>query len=432
MQAFDWRVGVVVCVPLLNIMQNVSAQTWKFSVDPAVDKGRPAVVVTSERATTESLQLTIFDVSKDTSSVLKKVAVKPGPELRFEVPVVKRPTHVEFCFTRETSAGAPLFRWRTVASPQGQHLLTYRGRNEFPRPSDFELFWKQARQDLSSVPMHPVVERITDKDTTTGLLHKVTLNSLGGVKIVCWYYVPREAFDEKGRVRAQFPAVIIMPGYGAEEPPIDRTTSGLITLSVNPRNHGPSREYWKCPTEHLLWNIDDPERFYYRFAFMDCVRAAEFLFSRAEVETQRVAAEGGSQGGLFALALAALEPRIACVVSNVTAFSAYGDSMRLALKGHQIQYAQLLRENPTSAALIRRSLALTDGANMATMIRCPVQINMGGVDPVCNYVAGIVVYNRLSRGVAREYHVLPDCGHAVPPPMREWNQAWYQRWLKLP
>jgi cephalosporin-C deacetylase-like acetyl esterase len=416
----------------MNGRDLAQAGRWTFSVDPAVKDGRPAVIAVADAGTTEKLAITVRAIEAQTSRTLfEKVLAPVSHSERIEAPHVDTPTVVEFSLTTASLRSDPAFVWRTIALPKGQRLINYRGRRLTPLPSDFDLYWKQAKADLQAVPLEPTIERVPDKDTSTGLLHKVTLPSLGGVKIVCWYYVPRAAFDEFGRVRKACPAIVIMPGYGAEEPPIDRTTSGIITLSVNPRNHGPSRQYWKAPVEHLLWNIDDPEHFYYRYAFMDCVRAAEFLFSRAEVDPERVAAEGGSQGGLFALALAALEPRIACAVSNVTAFSAFDDGMLLALRGHQTQYARFLKEHPTSASVARRSLAYIDGANLATRIRCPVQINMGDIDPVCNYVTGIVVYNQLPRGVPREYHVVPNCAHAVPPPMRELNGAWFRRWLKI-
>ncbi|MGC8741375.1 MAG: acetylxylan esterase [Candidatus Sumerlaeaceae bacterium] len=416
----------------LLMFASFAAAAWKFEVDPAVKHGRPAVVAKAGTNTSEPLCLRIYAITETTSTLLVEKLIQPQASVRLEAPVVHTPQVVEFALTTSTCDQRSAFLWRTLAMPKGKRLIAYRGKKTFPPPPDFETYWTQAKADLAKVPLDPIVERVPDKDTSTGLLHKVTLPTIGNTRIVCWYYVPRDAFDAQGRVRKTYPAVVIMPGYGAEEPPIDRTSSGVITLSVNPRNHGPSREYWQAPVEHLLWNIDDPENFYYRFAFLDCLRAAQFLFTRAEVDPKRVASEGGSQGGLFALALAALEPRIACVASNVTAFSAYGDAMLLALSGHQTQYAQILEDHPTSASLIKASLAYTDGANMATLIRCPVQINMGGVDPVCNYVSGIIIYNQLAPGVPREYNVLPECGHAVPPPMRSWNQAWYKRWLRIP
>ena len=180
-----------------------------------------------------------------------------------------------------------------------------------------------------------------------------------------------------------------------------------------------------------MYNITDAEHYYYRLAYMDCLRGVQFLFSRPEVDNARVATEGGSQGGLFAIAAAALEPRIACVCSNVTAFSDYPDGMALATVGHHSQFRELLKENPTSATEVRRVLSYVDGANMATRVKCPVQINMGGQDPVCPYICGIVTHNRLPAGTQREFHIVNDAKHEVPTAMRVNNGNWYRRWLKV-
>jgi len=406
-----------------------AAAAWRFEVLPNVEKGKPAVRALSD-SQPEALYVCVTRLS-DTTAVLEKRQFAPATEITYELPAPNEPTHVEVRFTTAPNNQSPLFVWPTVAMPKGVPPIRYRGAKGFEPPADFDEFWMRAKKQLAAVPMEPVVERVPDRDTTTGLLYKVTLQSVGDTKIVCWYFVPRSAVDDQGRAKRRFPAVIIMPGYGAEEPPIDRTTSGIATLSVNPRNHGPSRQYWKCPVEHLVWNLDDPENFYYRLAFLDCLRAAEFLFARPEINPKKVAAEGGSQGGLFALALAALDPRIACVCSNVTAFSAYADGMILGSLGHQVTYRELLQREDTTQTLVRKSLAYTDGANMATRVKCPVQISMGGIDPVCNYMQGIVVFNRIPEGVPKEFHVAPNVGHAVPPEMRVWNARWYRRWLGI-
>jgi cephalosporin-C deacetylase len=264
------------------------------------------------------------------------------------------------------------------------------------------------------------------------LLHRVELPTVRDTTIVCWYYVPRDAFDAAGRAVKRCPAIVIMPGYGAEEPPVDRTDKGMITLSVNPRNHGPSKEFWTAPVEHMTYNLEDPENYYYKLAYLDCLRGAQFVFSRGEVDAAHVAAEGGSQGGLFALALAALEPRIACVCSNVTAFTDYPDGMMLARIGHHAGFRKRLAEaSPAGGEKLRLSLQYTDGVNMAGRVRCPVQFNMGGQDPVCPYPCGIVAFNRLPPGVEKEFNIVPDAKHEVPPSMRENNMRWYRRWLGI-
>lgn len=424
------RSFIILVLAACSICNYASAQTYKFSVDPAVRSGRPRINVTTD-ADNGVLTATVVALDKAATSVLAHFPIlKIRKAARVELPAVQRDTFVEVQITTETETSATAFAWRTMLRPNDTPLMDYQGQQEMLPPHDFDAYWARAKRELAAVKMRPVVTRVPDKDTSTGLLHRVELPSVEETTIVCWYYVPRNALDDKGRAKKKCPAVLIAPGYGAEEPPIDRTTSGIITMSINPRNHGPSKSYWKAPVEHSLYNIDEPEHYYYKLAYLDCLRAAQFVFSRPEVDSKRVATEGGSQGGLFAIATAALEPRIACVASNVTAFSDYPDGFILARRGHHSHLGRILADE-TTASKKRASLAYTDGANMATRVKCPVQINMGGQDPVCHYICGIVVHNRLRRGVEREYNIVPDAKHQVHPEMRKHNARWLQKWLKL-
>ena len=408
-------------------VETLAPPEWRFEVEPAVTTGTPAIhAVTTGPA--ESLTYLITEIEGDSSKPMLMWTLPKSTTGTIRLPNTREDTFVDVGIMRHGSR-EPIFSWRTLLRPEGRPLIDYPGRDDFAPPDDFDAYWERARGELAAVPMNARVTRVPDRDTTTGLLHRVELDTVGGTKIVCWYFVPRDALDMSGKPRRKCPAVIIMPGYGAEEPPIDRTTSGIVTLSVNPRNHGPSREFWKSPGEHLVYNITEPEHYYYRLAYLDCLRAAEFLFTRGEVTPERVAAEGGSQGGLFAIALAALEPRIRCVCSNVTGFTAFAEGARLARTGHHVTFRQLLADGGATATAARKSLAYTDGANMARRVKCPVQINMGDIDPVCPYVCGIVAYNRLPAGTTREFNVVPRTAHAVPPVMRALNARWYQDYL---
>lgn len=404
---------------------------WSFEVEPAVWKGQPAVRAENS-SEPQALAAKFFDVGTSTPRLLEERPVAPTTSTLIAFPAVKSDTYGAVSLTTTSEAQTPLFEWRTLVRPEGKTLLSYEGKKELLPPPDFEAFWQKAKKELDAVALRPNVERQADRDTSTGLFYRVELPSVEETTIVCWMYVPKAAYGADGKVTAKFPAIQIAPGYGAEEPAVDRTTSGLITLSVNPRNHGPSREYWKSPVDHMLYNLTDPDHYYYKLAFLDCLRAAQFLFTREEVDKKRVATEGGSQGGLFAIATAALEPRIACVCSNVTAFSDYPDATRLATAGHHVTFRTIFEEAQSTLPLVEKSLAYTDGANMATRVKCPLQVNMGGKDPVCPYVAGIVVLNRAGTpDKEKEYHIVPGARHEVPPAMREWNAQWYRKWLKV-
>lgn len=440
----------------------VSSQTagWTFHVDPAVDSGGPLTVTARTEGSPETLTFRVTTLG-NASRPLDDQTFYRMRELHYVLPAVDHdtyatlqvfpgpakpptgganapaaaPTPAQPGAAPEASPDAqpePLFVWNVLLRPQSRSLLDYRGQADMPPPDDFDAYWERAKRELAAVPLESKVVRVPEKDTGTGLLHRVELPTVRDTTIVCWYYVPRGAFGPDGRVVRKCPVVIVMPGYGAEEPPIDRTDKGLITLSINPRNHGPSRDFWKSPVEHMTYNIEDPENYYYKLAYLDCLRGAQFVFSREEVDAKRVAAEGGSQGGLFAIALAALEPRIACVCSNVTAFSDYPDGMALARIGHHAGFRdRLAKATPEEADRVRLSLRYTDGANLVARVHAPIQIQMGGVDPVCPYPCGIVVYNNVPAGVAREFHVLPDAKHEVPGPMRENNMRWYRKYLGI-
>lgn len=405
--------------------------TALIQTDPGIAAKPPFIKVNTSGEPIDVF--TTFTVlTMETSGVLSTRHDVITTETVIELPEVGEDTYLEAAITTSPQLQSEAIIFRTLARPDGKPLMQYEGRKEMLPPADFDDYWTRGKKELNAIAMKPTVTRVPDKDTSTGLLFRVELPSVEDTTIVCWYFVPRDAFadgEATGKVIKKFPAVIVVPGYGAEEPPIDRTKQGFITCSVNPRNHGPSRAFWKSPVEHQVYNITGPDHYYYRLAFLDCLRAAQFVFSRDEVDAKRVATEGGSQGGLLAIAIAALEPRIACVCSNVTAFSDFPDGMILGRKGHETVMHDLITDGATTAAQVRKTLSYVDGANMITRIKCPVQINMGDLDPVCPYVCGIVLINRLPKHVPHEFHVAPNCRHEVPQIMREWNSEWYKHWL---
>src|SRR5262249_59883798 len=109
-----------------------------------------------------------------------------------------------------------------------------------------------------------------------------------------------------------------VPGYGGILPlPLHLVQYGYATLSLYPRSQGESLQEWEI--EHgtrLVYHVTDRERYYYRGAYMDCVRGIDFLHSRAEIDTSRIGVWGFSQGGGVTLATAALDHRVSAPVAG--------------------------------------------------------------------------------------------------------------------
>lgn len=96
-------------------------------------------------------------------------------------------------------------------------------------------------------------------------------------------------------------------GYGSKPwSPKPNDNSGFVEFVLSVRGQGlqqPTNIYG----DWITYGLQSKENYYYRGAFMDLVRAIDFVASRPEVNTKNIFAEGGSQGGAFTLAACALD-----------------------------------------------------------------------------------------------------------------------------
>lgn len=410
--------------------------SMKLNFDPAVEGGIPSLLLepnpAAENPEGTVVRVTTYYLSEYEEQVTSTAELAPSETRRIFLPTRQQ---ADILGVSAVAAGPdgteePLAAWRAWYDPDGK-LVDYAGTDELPEPNDFDEFWAKAKADLAAIPMNPRIEPVPEKETATGKLYRVTLQSLGDVSIVCWYYVPKEVGIEAGTAAKTYPAVQVMPGWGAEEPPLDRTAEGFITLSLNPRAHGPSKEFFDTDVPHHLWNIDNADEYYYRAAYMDCVRGIDFLASRPEVDPARIATEGGSQGGAFSLATAALDKRIACAAANVPYICNFADYARLATRGSGLEFGRYMRD-PDTGVQVRRTLALIDGSHMARRITCPVNICVGLQDRVCPPILGVVAHNRLPKSTPKRLYMDPKADHEVPPTMRAANQTLYAEFLGAP
>ncbi|MCX7919489.1 MAG: acetylxylan esterase [bacterium] len=421
-----------------------SVSPVKLVFDPAVEGGTPYLIIEPNLqpvdTSHQSIRLTAYALDPPEIIVLDTQEVPVTPTTKYILPHRKKKEilgiRVELGNGSERTV---LGEWRALYFPKGK-LINYRGSKLLKRPPDFKQFWVQTRAELDSVPMEPELTPISDwvdyhqqKQTSqTGRCYRVKLNSFGGIPIVCYYMVPNEVNPLSGvPSKKKYPAIQIMPGWGAEELPNDRTAQGIITLSVNPRTHGPSKQYFTTPIDqHHLWNITEPKEYYYRQAYMDCLRALDFLVSRPEVDKHRIGLQGGSQGGAFALATAALSPYpIAAVVSNVTYLSNFPDFVYVSTNGSGPTFGQFYTD-PNLGDKVRRTLSYIDVANLAPWIQSPTLVCVALQDRVCPPVNGIVALNRIPKTVPKRLVLVPGADHEITDFMRQENEVWQKKYLK--
>ena len=175
-------------------------------------------------------------------------------------------------------------------------------------------FWVATRAILDETPINATLTENPELSGREFETWNVSLSSYGGQRLRGFYTAPRH-----GNAAGKYPAMLAVPGYGgAKEIPYHVVMHGFAVLTLFPRAQGESIPEWDLPegTNKLTYNVTDRDTYYYRAAYMDCVRGVDFLSERDDVDANRIGMWSRSQGGGFTLATAALDQRLAAAVAE--------------------------------------------------------------------------------------------------------------------
>ena len=290
-------------------------------------------------------------------------------------------------------------------------------------------FWKETLDELASVPMDAEVE-ISDPE---GVMHEAVktfqnysarMTSFGGIKIRGWYTTPIGEPPAGG-----FPALITAPGYfGIQSLSMHYVRHGYAVLALYPRGQGESVVEWKLDhATKATYHADDRYRYYYRGAFADLVRGVDFLSERPEVDSNRIGTWGMSQGGGFALAIAALDKRIKAASAEVAWPLNFKDSVKIEDAPYG-EYYTMLKENPEKKELIMENLVYFDAYNLGKNISCPTLMNAVIIDPVHPYHTIMPVFERLP--AKKSIIVYPDIEHGTRADFARHTLDWLDRYIR--
>ncbi len=286
-------------------------------------------------------------------------------------------------------------------------------------------FWTAALHELAEVDPQPEIEPL--EGWTDGLVQaqRVILTGLGGVKFVAEYFKPAWAEAEP------LPAVVSFPGYGGQGPawPFLSYEGGFAWLMVYPRGQGPSQEFWRVPEGQtkLTTGLDRPENHYYRAAYMDCIRAVDFICSREEIDSSRVAVYGASQGGGLALAVACLDRRVSACFAHVPFLVNYRVAVETASAGPYLELVEWFKKHPDQRDQALWTLSYIDPLSMADWIRCPTAITIGRKDEVCPPATIQPVFDRIR--APKTLHVFPNLPHAHHYAVRRLVRQFFELYL---
>ena len=283
---------------------------------------------------------------------------------------------------------------------------------------DFESFWKESINSLRQVDPQFELIHSPEKSTPSLNVYEVKMRSFGGTRIRGWYEVPNK--------EGPFPAALRLPGYGQNMRPVG-IFKDIALLSLNPRGHGNSQEDIKAvPKNYWLRGLDDKELYYYRGAYMDCVRGIDFICSREEINKKKIAVFGGSQGGGLSFATAALDPRVSLCAPVVPFLANWKKYFKTSDWPEMNEWIESKEERTWEKTL--ETLSYFDSMNLATRIQCPVFMGVGLQDPVCPPATNFAALNH-TKG-QKKYQVYARANHSLGPTHQERVRDWIRENFK--
>ena len=179
-----------------------------------------------------------------------------------------------------------------------------------PEPGDFDRYWQLQKKKLAAVPLN-VIEMTEVPGNDSVKAYDVTVACAGKMPVSGYLTLPRNA------AKGSLPATVSFMGYG-----VDGAWKNLeggknqIYFHINAHGirNGQPQDYYTALAETTLkgYAFSPQENAaadtcYFNGMFLRVMRALEFVKSLPEWNGQELGVDGGSQGGLQALAAAGLD-----------------------------------------------------------------------------------------------------------------------------
>ena len=274
--------------------------------------------------------------------------------------------------------------------------------SEQDKQPDFDEFWEQTLAELASVAPEYKLTLIEDRSNDVRKSYRVDMKSFGGESVSGLLVVPAK--------EGKYPAMISYMGYGSNVwYPDPSWNPELIEFQLCVRNQAFNR----LPGEKDDWctrGLGDKYQYYYRGAFADAVRAIDFVCSLPQTDTERVVANGESQGGALTLVAASLDHRLKAIAPSAPFLGDYKDYFALVdWPGNWILEAA--KERGISDEDLYKSLSYFDVKNFTDKIECPVLMAIGLQDPVCPPHTNFAGFNHIK--TEKSWICYPAAGHNV-------------------
>ncbi len=303
---------------------------------------------------------------------------------------------------------------------------------ELPAPDDLWDFWGATLDEAAGHPLDVSCTAV-DSGLVTVETQDVSFAGFGGHPVRAWLHLPARALRGDGPL----PGVVQYQGYnggrGLSHEHVFWASAGFAHLVVDTRGQGSG---WTvgdtgdpvgsaaAQPGFLTRGVLSPHDYYYRRVYTDAVRALEALRGHPDVDGDRIAVTGTSQGGGIALAVAGLVADLSAVLADVPFLSDFPRALDHAVASPYEELVGYLATNRHDVERVLATLAYVDAAVLARTARAPALFSVALMDTVCPPSTVYAAYNAYAG--PKEIRTYPYNGHEGGAMVHEAEQL---RWL---
>lgn len=258
------------------------------------------------------------------------------------------------------------------------------------RPADFTEFWDNTLAQARSVDVDVTLSEI-DANLPHVRIWDVEYSGFGGHRIKAWLTMPAQA-------DVPLPALVEYVGYGGGRGlPHENllwANAGYVHLKMDTRGQGSAwgnGGHTPDPTGsgpalpgYMTQGIQDPNEYYYRRVFTDAVRAIDAVATLPQVDPNRIAVVGASQGGGIALAAAGLAgTSIVAAMPDVPFLCNYERATSITDSDPYHEITRYLAVHRNQVDQVFTTLSYFDGVNFARSATAPTLFSVALMDAIC-------------------------------------------------
>lgn len=293
-----------------------------------------------------------------------------------------------------------------------KQLMTYKGVT--PVPEDFDEYWDRALKDLSAVKpdadFTPAEFQVPNAEC-----YDLYFTGVNGARIYAKHLRPKNLTENA-------PAVFLFHGYSVCSPDwsdlLQYPAAGFSVFAMDCRGQGGKSEdvggvKGNTYMGHVIRGAfdDDPDKLLYRSIFLDAVELVQIAMEQPFVDSTRLYAHGGSQGGGISLACAALVPQIAKVsvmFPFLSDYKAQYEQRGMAFNELRDYFRMFDPRHETEETLFTK-LGYIDVKNLAPRVKARVLMFTGLEDTAVPPTGQFAAYNNLN--CEKRYILYPEYGH---------------------